>query len=480
MTRYARQSLAGWGNYPREEVRAFRPETVSEIRRTVEGEEEEIGTVIGRGLGRSYGDAALNRHGAVIRFDRLNRFLNWDPMSGIVECEGGVSIAEILQFFLPRGFFPPVTPGTKHVTVGGAIAADVHGKNHHRDGSIANFVESFQLLTGRGSVLTCSPSQNADLFWATFGGMGLTGAILAARLRLLPVQTAYVSASYEKASDLDQALELFSEDREHRYSVAWIDCLASGRRLGRSVLIRGDHALPQDLTPDRRGAPLSIPRRRTCSVPCNLPGFVLNPLSVKVFNESFYRRHREGSEVVDYESFFYPLDSVANWNRIYGRRGFLQYQLVLPIEASRCGLVEVLTKLSASRLPSFLAVLKMFGPGNAGPLSFPRPGATLALDLPNRGERLLTLLNELDEIVLRHGGRVYLAKDSRLSPRAFRAMYPRVDEFESVKRRVDPDGRFASSLSRRLGLCASGGEDALRSLEMESSRSIGAKALCGV
>jgi len=451
MTRHAVQQLSGWGNHPREEVRAFRPESSSELQRTIA--ERAAESFISRGLGRSYGDAALNGGSGVIRFERLNRFLDWDSESQTVECEGGVSFDDLLRVFLPRGFFPPVTPGTKHVSVGGAIAADVHGKNHHRDGSIASFVESFRLLTGTGAILTCSRSENADLFWATLGGMGLTGAILSARLSLLPVETAFVSAEYRKAANLDEALELMSGDPDHRYSVAWIDCLASGAKLGRSVLIRGDHARVADIPAKLRAAPLSVPRRRMRSVPFHLPGFILNPVTVKAFNECFYRRHRQGPAVVDCESFFYPLDAIGNWNRIYGRRGFLQYQIVLPSSGSRAGLVEVLSKLSASRLPSFLAVLKTFGPGNQGPLSFPMPGATLALDLPNRGTRLFSLLNELDAIVLRHCGRVYLAKDARLSGDMFRSMYPRVGEFERVKRQVDPEGVFSSSLSRRLGLC---------------------------
>ena len=452
MIRQARQQLAGWGNVPCQEVRAFRPESVGELHRTLD--ENAAETFISRGLGRSYGDASLNRNGGVIRFERLNRFLAWDASRGVVECEAGVTFEDLLRHFVPRGFFPSVTPGTKQVTIGGAIAADVHGKNHHRDGSIANFVEELRLLTGRGEELNCSRTENSELFWATIGGLGLTGAILSARIRLLPIQTAWIAADYRKADDLDEALDLFAEDSEHRYSVAWIDCLARGSELGRSILIRGDHARQEDLTAPQRDGALELPRRRRRSVPINLPGWTLNPYSVAAFNQVFYERHRDERKLVDYDSFFYPLDSVANWNRIYGRRGFLQYQLVLPTTGSRSGLIEVLDRLSASRMPSFLAVLKMFGKGNEAPLSFPMPGATLALDLPNRGEPLLSLLNELDEIVLKHGGRVYLAKDARLSATAFRAMYPRAVEFERVKRSVDPDGTYSSSLSRRLGLCS--------------------------
>jgi len=451
MNRSIKQTLAGWGNFPREEAHAFRPESAAEIAEVLA--ERETSSYISSGLGRSYGDAALNRDAGVIFHDRLQRFLAWDPAAAVVECEAGVSYQDLLDTFGPRGFVPPVTPGTKFVTMGGAIAADVHGKNHHRDGSLAEFVLSFELLTGTGQVLTCSRQQNADVFWATLGGMGLTGVILSARLRLRRVESAYVEVDYRKAANLDQALELFEQDdQNYRYSVAWIDCLASGRALGRSVLMRGEY-LPADQLPDRlRANPLSVPRRRPLSIPFYFPGFALNSLSIRAFNHLYYRKHRDETKVVDYDAFFYPLDSILHWNRIYGRRGFVQYQLALPPASSRQGLIEVLEKVSRSGRASFLAVLKTFGPANPGLLSFPMEGATLALDIPNTGAPLRELLNELDRIVLRHGGRVYLAKDARLSRESFEAMYPRADEFRDLKERLDPEGVFSSSLARRLGL----------------------------
>jgi decaprenylphospho-beta-D-ribofuranose 2-oxidase len=359
---------------------------------------------------------------------------------------------EILDVYLPRGYFLPVTPGTKFVTLGGAVAADVHGKNHHRDGSIAEFVDSFTLLTGTSETLPCSRSENSDVFWATLGGMGLTGIIQTVRFRLKPVETAFLTVDYKKAANLDEALKAFGQDHEYRYSVAWIDCLASGASLGRSVLMRGDHTPVHGLPERYRAEPLRPRGKRKRSVPFRFPGFALNSWSVRVFNNLYYFRNRDGTVTVDYDNFFYPLDSILNWNRVYGKRGFVQYQIALPPQTSRAALVQVLEKLSKSRQASFLAVLKTFGPANAGLLSFPIPGATLALDLPNIGQPLLTLLNELDEIVLRHGGRVYLAKDARLSRAAFEAMYPRAEEFRQIKQRLDPNGLFSSSLARRLGL----------------------------
>ncbi len=449
MPRFVKHLLSSWGNYPTEEVYDFRPDSPTEINTILS--QNGVPSFISRGLGRSYGDASLNAEAGVIRHERLNRFLNWDPESHIVECEAGVTYEDLLKFFLPKGFFPPVTPGTKYVTMGGAVAADVHGKNHHCDGTIASFLESFQLLTGKQEVLTCSRNENADVFWATLGGMGLTGIILTIRLRLLPVETGYIAVEQARVANLDKALEGFTSDKDFRYSVAWIDCLASGESLGRSVLLRGYHA-PVSALPETAKHPLNPPIKHKKNVPFRFPGFVLNPLSVKVFNHFYYKSHGKGKYVEDYDTFFYPLDSVLHWNRIYGKRGFVQYQVALPPESSRKALVQILERLSKSGRASFLAVLKNFGPGNEGLLSFPMEGSTLALDLPNTGDSMLKLLDELDGIVLDNGGRVYLAKDARLTKRFFDAMYPRAEEFRQVKAKVDPNNLFSSSLARRVGL----------------------------
>lgn len=443
--------LSGWGNAPRLAARVYRPERLAETAAVVSAAQED--SILARGLGRSYGDAALNDKGAVILDTRLDRFLNFDQATGLLECEAGVTLEEIIDTFLPRGFFPPVTPGTKYVTVGGAIACDVHGKNHHRDGSIAEFVESFDLLTSSGQTLRCSRQENTEVFWATVGGMGLTGMIQSAKLRLLQVESAYLNVDYKRAENLDATLAAFAfGDDKYQYSVAWIDCLSAGTSLGRSVLIRGNHAGKKDLPIDRRDTPLHIPHKRKKSVPFNFPGFVLSPFTVRLFNDHFYGTHEDGRQVVDYDEFFYPLDSILNWNRIYGRRGFFQYQAVFPAtDNSKC-LRELLEKLSTSRRASFLCVLKTMRKGSGGLLSFPQEGQTLALDIPNSGKHTVEFLQQLDQIVLKHGGRVYLAKDACMTRDTFKAMYPELLHFNQVKSGIDPKNRFSSTQARRLGI----------------------------
>jgi decaprenylphospho-beta-D-ribofuranose 2-oxidase len=450
MSNTAIKNLAGWGNFPVQECVAARPEKARELKAAIAA--TDTPDTLARGLGRAYGDAALNDGSGIILTERLNHFLAFDAASGTLTCEGGASFADIIETFLPRGWFLPVTPGTKFVTVGGAIACDVHGKNHHRDGTLATFIDSFDLLTAKGETLHCSREENAPAFWATIGGMGLTGVIARATLRLLQVETAYIAARYRRTANLDATLEEFGGDHNVHYSVAWIDCLASGASLGRSVLIRGEHARLDQLTPEQQAAPFETATKRKKAVPFPFPDFALNPLSVRAFNAAYYAAHPDGEAITGYEPFFYPLDGILKWNNIYGKRGFVQYQLALPFETSRSGLIQVLEKLAASGRPSFLAVLKTFGEANQAPLSFPFAGHTLALDLPNTGADLLEFTRELDEIVLAHEGRVYLAKDATLSPAHFRAMYPRLGEYLEVKRELDPENRFASSLSKRLQL----------------------------
>ena len=445
-----RMLLGGWGRYPVETCQVFRPERRAAVAETLAA--NAAPTFVARGLGRSYGDAALNAGGGVIVHDRLDRVLDFDPVRGVLQCEAGVSIADIIRGWLPRGWFPPVTPGTKFVTVGGAIAADVHGKNHHRDGTISAFVDELSLLTADGDTLRCSRTERPDVFWATVGGMGLTGMILDARLRLRPVESAWLSVDYRKARDLDETLGVFaSSDAGSPYSVAWIDCLARGRATGRAVIMHGDHA-PAEAVRAAGRAPFVIPRRHRVAVPIDLPGVFLNPLTVRLFNAVYYAAHGDArGRLVDFERFFYPLDGVAHWNRLYGRHGFAQYQVVLPPDEGPRGLRMLLERLSGSGRPSFLAVLKRLGPANAGLLSFPREGYTLALDLPVRAG-VADFLRELDRLVLARGGRVYLAKDATTTPHSLRAMYPRLDEFRAVKARLDPRGVLSSSLARRLSI----------------------------
>lgn len=440
-----RKTIAGWGRFPREECTLFRPEKQRELQALT----QEQSTLLARGLGRAYGDAALNESATILQ-ERFHHFLEFDEASGILECEGGVSLAEIIEVFLPRGWFTPVSPGTKFVTAGGALACDIHGKNHHAVGAFSNFVEAFDLLIASGETLHCSHEENAEAFWATVGGMGLTGILTRVRLRLLRVESAYIKVETERLENLNAVLNRFGSDDNYQYSVAWIDCLATGNSLGRAVLMRGHHAAPHELsTPKAQSAPLQAPQKKSKSVPLDFPDFILNPLSVKSFNALYYAAHPAQTSVVDFDSFFYPLDAIENWNRIYGARGFIQYQVALPHETSRAGLTELLEKISSSGHASFLAVLKTFGKANDAPLSFPFAGHTLALDIPMTDD-LPNFARELDAITLRHSGRVYLAKDALLSPKNFRAMYPRYDEWRAIKTQLDPQEKFASALSRRL------------------------------
>ena len=436
MAQFSTQTVSGWGNYSSASAHLYRPERQRELPMILR--EQAQPDYIARGLGRSYGDSAINRGGGVILGERLNRFLTFDPSTGEVECEGGVSLAEIIEVFLPRGYFLPVTPGTKFVTVGGAIAADVHGKNHHIDGTLSRFVTALKLLTAAAEVIECSPTLNSEIFWATVGGMGLTGFIISARIRLLPVESAFLHVRYQRANNLDHALDLLGQDAGVRYSVAWIDCLARGAEPGKvgPVIGRSSQALA-DLPTPFHDHPLTVRPKRRKSVPFNFPNFALNRLSVKLFNHFYYAAHKDSTQVVDYDTFFYPLDGIMHWNRMYGRKGFVQYQALFPAASSRAGLTELLEKVSGSGIGSFLAVLKSTGPAGMGLLSYPYEGHTLALDLPNRGEHLIALLARLDALVLKHGGRLYLAKDATMSAETFQAMYPRLPEFRAIKRTLD-------------------------------------------
>lgn len=451
--RASRQAIAGWGNFPVEECEVYRPEALDDLQEVVARAPEH--DLIARGLGRSYGDAALNRDRGVILTQRFDRMIAFDSATGVLQCEAAVSLAEIIELFVPRGFFFPVTPGTKFISIGGAIAADVHGKNHHANGSMGEFVLDLRLLTASGAIVECSRELNSDLFWATIGGMGLTGMILDARIRLQPIETAYMSVHNERAANVDAVLERFFEsDDNFAYAVAWIDCLAKGRSLGRSVLMRANHAAVHELPPELRGEPCVFKEGLKPTVPFTFPGFALNAWSMKIFNAAFNATHPDTSKIVPCDSYFYILDRIHHWNRIYGRRGVVQYQFVLPPETSRGALVEILERLSDANRGSFLAVLKSLGPSSQGLLSFPAKGYTLALDLPNTGHDLVQELQRIDEIVLRAGGRIYLAKDACMRPDVFRQMYPELDRFKAIKAQVDPEQRFASSQARRLGIVA--------------------------
>lgn len=413
-------------------------------------------TMISRGLGRCYGDSALNPE-AILASTHFNHLISFDDDTGELVCEGGTSLADILQCFVPRGWFLPVTPGTRYVTVGGAIASDVHGKNHHGAGSFGRHVSWLDLMTATGEVVRCSRHQNAELFSATCGGHGLTGVVLRACVTLRAVASAFIRQETLRAANLDICVHLFDECAGSTYSVAWIDCLARGREMGRSVLMLGEHARVDELGAGLSAAPLSAPPARTLDVPFDLPSFALHPWSVRAFNAVYYRRspRLRQPRIVPYGRFFYPLDAVGSWNRIYGKKGFVQYQFVVP-KAAVAGLHQVLQRVSAAGEGSFLAVLKLLGPQPdvEGNMSFPMEGYTLALDFPVKLS-VFRLLDELDAVVADHGGRVYLAKDARMSRPAFDRMYgTAADRFRDVKARWDPAGKFRSLQSQRLGLAA--------------------------
>lgn len=393
------------------------------------------------GNGRSYGDSCLNNGEALLDMRGLNRILSFDRCTGILRCEAGVLLADILRLVVPMGWFLPVTPGTRFVTVGGAIANDVHGKNHHRTGTFGKHILRLALQRSDLGTVMCSPEATTELFNATIGGLGLTGAILWAELRLRPIANAGVDSETIRFANLDAFFALSSEsDKDYEYTVAWIDCLAHGKSLGRGLFMRGNHAAPQPTHP-------SSPKKKH-SFPLELPFPLVNTLSLRAFNALYYRKQpgRVRRTVTHYEPFFYPLDGILHWNRMYGRRGFFQFQCVVPPHSAKETIRELLQAIAAARSGSFLAVLKVFGDKpSPGLLSFPRPGATLALDFPNQGQRTLDLLSNLGTMVAAAGGALYPAKDACMSGEHFQSYFPRWPEF---KKHVDP--RFSSSFWRRV------------------------------
>lgn len=441
--------LSGWGRYPVGTCRVVRPEKQTTLRRLVA---ETDTPLLGRGAGRSYGDAALTEEGLVVRTDRLNRMLFFDPESGVLRAEAGVRLREILEVFVPRGWFLPVTPGTKEVTLGGAVAFDVHGKNHLRDGGISNFVRKIVVLTADGTLTQCGPQENEELFWATVSGAGLTGIITEVELELRPIETTYVAERTIKANNLEDVFILFDEhEADYPYSVGWIDGSASGKTLGRSHVTFGRHARKEQLDEARKREPLHYEPVDPVRLPFDLPEGLLNTATVRAFNALYYarQRRRDKREIVGIDSFFFPLDAVGDWNRMYGASGFVQFQCVLPLEGSYDGLIEILRQVQESRLAPVLAVLKRMGTADDGLLSFPMHGQSLALDIPHR-EGIEVLLQDLHATVVESGGRVYLAKDAYLRPEQFRLMYPAYRDWLAVKRRVDPENRFVSAQARRL------------------------------
>lgn len=396
------------------------------------------------GRGRSYGDVCLNENGTLLDTQKLNHFMAFDPEQHLLTCEAGVSLEEILELIVPQGFFLPTTPGTQYITVGGAIANDVHGKNHHRAGTFGCHVTQFELVRSNGERFLCSPSQNKELFCATIGGLGLTGLITWAQFRVTPIPSPLIQMETIKVKDLDDFFSVSAEsDDSFEHIVSWIDCSVRGKSLGRGHFMRGNFA---EMPPSMKRPHLK--KKKSIPVPFNAPNFALNALTIRCFNWGYYHRQwrRLSKQFVHYRPFFYPLDSLTSWNRIYGRRGFFQHQFVVPFENDTRAIQKILELIANSKMGSFLAVLKTFGDiPSPGILSFPRKGVTLALDFPNQGKRSLELFRKIDEIVLEHQGVVYPAKDARMSAFHFQQFYP---QWQKLLPWIDPN--FSSSFWRRV------------------------------
>ncbi|MGJ4950889.1 FAD-binding protein [Bradyrhizobium sp. HKCCYLS20291] len=440
--------LAGWGNYPRIPTEPLAPLRLDAVAPLLAGRTG----VVARGQGRAYGDAAIGM-AATMSSNGLNRMRSFDPARGELTVEAGVTIADILTAFVPRGYFLKVVPGTKFVSVGGAIAADVHGKNHHRDGGFGDQLIALRLALPSGEIVTCSRHSHAELFHATIGGMGLTGIIVEATLSLMPITTGWLVQETHVAADLDAAIAALEATAGHTYSVAWIDCLARGPALGRSLIYAADHASPADkdrFAPARDAFP---PQRRSGpTMPAFVPSFALNPLTVRAFNAIYYGRgsQQPTPQLVHWDPYFFPLDTIAHWNRIYGPRGFLQHQCVIPADAARSVLAEILDRVARRGSASFLAVLKQLGDSH-GLMSFPLRGYTLAMDFPVQ-DSLFGFLDELDGIVAKAGGRIYLAKDARQSRATFTAGYAGIEALRDIRRRIGATEKLVSHLSARLGI----------------------------
>ncbi|MGQ9806559.1 MAG: FAD-binding protein [Chlorobiales bacterium] len=429
--------LSGWGRFPIIQSTLFHLKASSQLSKRLTHNFRGIAF----GMGRSYGDSALAEH--VIFTQTYNHFLSFDSERGLLRVQAGTTLKEILEVIVPKGWFLPVTPGTQFVTFGGAIASDIHGKNHHKEGSFCDYVNWYRLMLPSGDIVTCSPAENTELFRATNGGMGLTGIILDGELRLKPIQSAFIDMTTIKARDLDEILALFDEHIDFTYSVAWIDTLARGTHIGRSVLMLGEHSALGGL---------SLPEPREKSLPIDFPDFALNSKTVSLFNTLYYNKNfnKQSQQRVPYRPYFYPLDAILHWNKMYGRRGFTQYQFVIP-KSAHAALGKILDEIATAKSASFLAVLKLFGKENENWLSFPKEGYTLALDFPIRSG-IFELLNRLDKLVLDAGGRLYLTKDATMNKAMFQVGYPNWQKFVELRKAIGADKVFSSLQSERLGL----------------------------
>ncbi|MEM9833363.1 MAG: FAD-binding oxidoreductase [Bacteroidota bacterium] len=436
-------TVANWSNYPSKEseLTYWRGESIDDT------------PWIARGMGRCYGDASLSDH--ILSTIKHNHILDFNPEIGEICCQSGITLNDLLEVFVHKGWFLPVTPGTKFITVGGALASDVHGKNHHVAGCFGDHVSHCSLILPNGQRIDCSPTKNSEIFHATRGGMGLTGMIDTVTFRLKKIESSYIKQRQIKAKNLGEVLELFNEYQSHTYSMAWIDCLKGGKNFGRSIMMMGEHAPLNELTDQQRKNPLCGKSGLNINMPINLPSFVLSNFSVRAFNFLYYNKNfkKEIENTIHYDPFFYPLDSILHWNRMYGKKGFVQYQFVLPLNSSEAGLRKVMNRIQQKGWGSFLTVLKLFGKQDSL-ISFPMEGYTLALDFPMT-KGLFTFLDELDQLVLELGGRVYLSKDARMKAETFRKSYPNIQEFLSILKKINPNPSVQSDLAKRLSIIAS-------------------------
>ncbi|NNN22053.1 MAG: FAD-binding oxidoreductase [Acidimicrobiales bacterium] len=443
--------VSGWGRTSPSYCDIHRPISDQEVAEIIESAKRTGKQIVPRGLGRSYGDAAQLGGNIVIDVRSLDHIYACDLDSGLISVGAGISLDALMRIFIPMGWFVPVTPGTRFVTVGGAIAADVHGKNHHVDGSFGNHVASLTLISSKG-VMELDPSN--EEFWATVGGMGLTGTIVRATIRMSKIETSLIKVDTERASNIDELINIMeTTDDNYKYSVAWIDLISSGKNLGRSVLTRGDHALLEDLPAAKRKKARYFDPKVGLKAPLSPPFSPLTPLTVRTFNTLWYHKSptRKLGEIQEITKFFHPLDGVGDWNKLYGPKGFCQYQFVVPF-GQEDALKQIIDATSRSKMTSFLAVLKRFGEGNASHLSFPSPGWTLALDVALGALGPAKYFDYLDNIVLKAGGKIYLAKDSRVRPDLFSAMYPNLPKWQVIRDRLDPDNLFSSDLAKRLSI----------------------------
>ena len=436
------ESKESWGNYPKTKaiVRKLRSRG-QEFSQVTEGLDPEL-DLLPYGQGRSYGDSCLNDSNVLLSTEKLTHFIELNPETGVLKVEAGITLKEVLDHIVPRGWFLPVVPGTQYVTIGGAIANDIHGKNHHVGGTLGCHVKSLELLRSDGTRRICSPQENFEWFRATVGGLGLTGLIVWAEIQLKKIVCPWISRETIRFSHLAKFFELTSDsDSKYEYTVGWLDCLSQGANLGRGVFFRGNHLLL------REASEIKVKKEKIKTFPCNAPEFILNRFTMKAFNTLYYHTHpSKKSELVHYRSFFFPLDGINYWNRLYGKRGFFQYQCVVPFEGTKSSIYDIIETFASSGLGSFLTVIKTFGKVTSpGLLSFPRPGVTLTLDVPNEGKKTLRVLDRLDEKVVEAGGRVYPAKDARMSKESFQSYFPERIEFEKYK-----DPKFSSSFWRRV------------------------------